>query len=98
MPLPRHGIAAVTLDDAILLPAGGTIQGLGPTVRVDRFVPRSIPGDANGDGVVDLRDLLLILANWGPCDPPPPAECPGDVDENGTVDTADILLVLANWE
>ena len=31
MAIPRHGIAAVTLDDRILTPGGGTIQGLQPT-------------------------------------------------------------------
>jgi hypothetical protein len=24
-----------------------------------------IPGDLNGDGVVDVFDLLTLLANWG---------------------------------
>ena len=26
------------------------------------------PGDLNWDGVVDVDDLLILLANWGPCD------------------------------
>jgi len=24
-------------------------------------------GDLNGDGVVDVSDLLILLSNWGPC-------------------------------
>ena len=24
-------------------------------------------GDINGDGVVNVPDLLQLLANWGPC-------------------------------
>ena len=53
-----------------------------------------LPGDANGDGVVDTDDLLLIISGWGPC---PPAPCPADVNGDGVVDTDDILLVIANW-
>jgi predicted outer membrane repeat protein len=25
------------------------------------------PGDTNGDGVIDIEDLLNMLGNWGPC-------------------------------
>ncbi len=42
MPIPRHGIAAVALDDRILLPAGGVVQGLVPTALVDSFVPTRV--------------------------------------------------------
>jgi hypothetical protein len=50
MPLPRHGIAAVALDDRILMPAGGVVQGLNPTNLVDAFTPLRLPGDGDGDG------------------------------------------------
>jgi hypothetical protein len=39
MALPRHGVAAVALDDRILVPAGGVVQGLQPTVSSDVFIP-----------------------------------------------------------
>ena len=51
-----------------------------------------VPGDVNGDGVVDVSDLLAIIAAWGPC-----KGCPEDLDGNGSVDVNDILLVLAFW-
>ena len=47
MPLPRHGVAAVALDDRILVPAGGTVQGLAPTARVDAFMPQQAPAPAD---------------------------------------------------
>jgi WD40 repeat protein len=56
----------------------------------------SAPGDVNGDGLVDMLDLLQVLADWGDC-PPPPVECPSDVNGDGVVDFLDLLLVLANW-
>jgi hypothetical protein len=53
-------------------------------------------GDLNDDGVVNVFDLLALLAVWGPC-PSPPAECPADLDGNGDVDVFDLLELLANW-
>jgi hypothetical protein len=59
----------------------------------DDNVP-NVPGDVDGDGVVNVADLLTLLASWGACDGPP---CPADFDNNGTVNVADLLTVLANW-
>ena len=54
------------------------------------FVAR---GDVNGDGVVDVTDLLMLLEQWGACDSP----CAADVDGSGDVDVNDALQVLADW-
>ena len=51
-----------------------------------------IPGDVDGDGDVDVEDILEILAQWL-CD----QDCSADVDGNGSVDVTDILLALANY-
>jgi hypothetical protein len=61
-----------------------------------------IPGDIDGDGDVDVSDLLSLLSEWGPCDPPctpgigTPA-CPADLNDDCDVDVSDLLLLLANW-
>jgi hypothetical protein len=55
-----------------------------------------IPGDANGDGSVDVDDLIAVILGWGPC-PKPPAECPADVNDSGTVDVDDLIMVILNW-
>ena len=50
-----------------------------------------IPGDVNGDSVVDIDDIFFILGHWGE---------PGgsaDANEDGTVDIDDIFFVLAHW-
>jgi len=52
---------------------------------------KDCPGDANGDGVVDLADLNLVLANFGQ------TTDQGDVNGDGVVDLADLNLVLANF-
>lgn len=53
--------------------------------------PEPCPGDANGDGAVDLADLNLVLANFGS------TTSDGDVNGDGVVDLADLNLVLANF-
>lgn len=47
--------------------------------------------DVNDDGVVDVLDLLDVLAFWGTAGPY------ADVNCDGIVDVLDLLDVLANW-
>jgi len=54
-----------------------------------------IPGDLDGDGSVGVLDLLMLLAEWGPCDKP--GDCPADLDNNNAVDVNDLLTLLASW-
>jgi hypothetical protein len=54
-----------------------------------------IPGDLNGDGVVDGADLLILLSAWGKCDDPD--ACQADLNNDGAVDGADLLILLSNW-
>lgn len=58
------------------------------------------PADLNGDGVVNVSDLLFVISNWGAC-PAPPAGCPADVapqpSGNGVVNVSDLLFVIQNW-
>ncbi len=53
------------------------------------------PGDLNGDGVVNVLDLLILLGAWGPCDEG--RDCPADLNEDGTVNVLDLLILLENW-
>ena len=57
--------------------------------------PRAILGDIDGDGTVGLSDLLILLADWGPCDDCD--DCPSDLDDDCTVGLSDLLILLANW-
>ena len=49
-------------------------------------------GDINGDGIVNVDDLLLVLGGWG-SNPGLPA----DLNNDGVVNVEDLLIVLANW-
>ncbi len=52
-------------------------------------------GDLDGDGHVGVKDLLILLGNWGPC--PPKGDCPADLDGDGSVGVKDLLILLGNW-
>ncbi|MHC4416113.1 MAG: M12 family metallo-peptidase [Planctomycetota bacterium] len=53
------------------------------------------PGDLDGDGVVGIADLLILLAAWGPC--PDCDNCPADLNGDCTVGIGDLLILLGNW-
>ena len=53
------------------------------------FVP--CPEDVNGDGTVDVLDLLAVIAAWGN------PGGPEDVNGDGTVDVLYLLAVISAW-
>ena len=53
------------------------------------------PGDVDGNGIVDVNDLLAVISAWGPC--PIPSNCPADLNHNGMVEVNDLLQVITNW-
>ncbi len=55
----------------------------------------AIPGDLNGDGAVNVIDLLILLEAWGPC--LNINNCPADLSGDGVVNVIDLLILLANW-
>ncbi len=50
---------------------------------------------SGGDGLVDVSDLLALLASWGEC--PADEPCPADLNGDGVVDVSDLLDLLGNW-
>ncbi len=48
--------------------------------------------DVNDDGVVDVLDLLAVLAAWGAT-----SDVPEDINGDGVVDVLDLLEVLSAW-
>ena len=55
------------------------------------FVPIGCPGDVNDDGLINLADLNIVLANFGL-----PGKI-GDATGDGLVNLADLNTVLANF-
>jgi len=60
--------------------------------------PPACPGDiAAPFGVVNVFDLLAMLASWGPCPPPCPPYCPADTNCDCVVNVFDLLDLLSSW-
>ena len=59
------------------------------------FAAASIPGDLNGDGVVNFADLNIVLSNFG--NTGEPGAVPGDANDDGVVNFADLNVVLTNF-
>jgi hypothetical protein len=63
-----------------------------PTVDIGAHEVPGCPGDASGDGVVDVNDISYVLFRLGdPCAYP---GCDGDVNGDGVVDVNDISAVV----
>jgi hypothetical protein len=53
-----------------------------------------IPGDANGDGMVDVGDLGILAANYGGTHKTWPL---GDFNKDGSVDVGDLGILAAHY-
>jgi hypothetical protein len=55
-----------------------------------------IPGDTNGDNVVDKEDAQMLATNWGRTDVT--RGClDGDFNDDGSVNVLDAAILAANW-
>jgi hypothetical protein len=57
----------------------------------------TIPGDLNGDCLVDILDIMLVASHWNTAagDPTYDARC--DLNGDARVDIVDIMMVAAQW-
>ena len=79
--------------------------GNGPYWQIDANLAYRITGtnepddidcpDTNGDGLVDVNDMLAVLESWGDC--PAEGSCLGDVNRDGVVNVNDTLMVIGRW-
>lgn len=68
---------------------------------------QGVTGDVNGDGVVNVDDLLLVINHWGPCSvnasasaagvPTVSTSCAADLNHDGVVNSIDLDIVTKNW-
>jgi hypothetical protein len=68
-------------------------QEVKPESNNQQVAPRDhCVGDLDGDNVVGVLDLLMMVSQWGPC-----GGCAADLTGDGRVDIYDVLILLANW-
>jgi hypothetical protein len=87
--LDELGCAVAVEGDTVLAGAwrhGGAFEMAGAA-----YVFGYCPGDANGDGSVDVTDLLTVIATWGA------SGGAADVDADGVVGLGDALTVIDRW-
>jgi N-acetylneuraminic acid mutarotase len=99
MPYEVATQAVSTVEGRIYLIGGSSTyppsQVLSTVWEYDPGLPVASP-DFNGDGLVDIKDLVRLIESWGQDDPivdiaPPPF---GD----GIVDALDLELLMSYWE
>jgi hypothetical protein len=91
----NEGVGALIAYNGQLV-AGGGFTTAGGLVSAG-WARWGLTGDIDGDGVVDMSDLLILAAAFG--------SVPGDTNWNpacdlgsyGVVNTQDLLMLAANW-
>lgn len=87
--LPPGDVANVVLSmasDSIVFQIGASVQLTAAPDVLD------VPGDATGDGMVGVDDLLALISQWGPC-----SGCSADFNGDGLVGVDDLLKILESW-
>ena len=76
--VPSFGVGDLWIDDFCLI--SGNVIGL-----------EACPGDATGDGYIDVDDVLYVISAWDTPDQD------ADFDNDGLVDADDVLILLSHF-
>jgi N-acetylneuraminic acid mutarotase len=95
MPTPRGALSTTALHDRIYVIGGVIASVYDVRSTVEEYIANPLVVDFNGDGVVDIKDLLRLVESWGQNDPavdiaPRPS---GD----GIVDATDLEILMGYW-
>ncbi len=98
--MTRHRIWLNWLDyeDKLSIDVDYGIDGsIDETIWIDNQLVPPCPADIDGDDIVNVTDLLLLLAQWGTTDPTKADITGPDGEPDGIVDVHDLLALLAAW-
>jgi hypothetical protein len=87
--------AAAISGNGDYIVGSGTLASNGETVGF--LLTAALPGDANGDGKVDINDLTIVLAHYGQTGMVWSQGQFVPFDDGGRVDINDLTIVLANY-
>ena len=79
------------INEADCSNVAGQWQGMDTLCENEDICSAPCPEDINGDGQINVTDLLEIVGAWGSNNPDL------DLDGSGIVDTPDLLAVIAAW-
>ena len=65
--------------------------------RISITVPAALVGDINGDGHVDVVDLLILAGSWATQTGQPGFDPACDLNSDGSVDVIDLLILADDW-
>jgi hypothetical protein len=83
-----------TISALVTLALGETNNGTSQLTYGTIIV--TVPGDINGDGIVNLKDLGLITGHWKQTVPPAPANA--DIMNVGVINLKDLGVVTGHWK
>jgi chitodextrinase len=75
--------------------ATGNTSGASSAIQATTLAgTAAIVGDLNGDGVVNIIDLSILLSHWGATHATPSE---GDLNGDGVVNIVDLSILLSHW-
>ena len=87
----EHGGSAIFLGFPVeAMPVDSRSQFMAVLIDWIGVPDTPCPADCNGDGLVNVSDMLAIIDAWGTS-----SGC--DVNGDGTIDVVDLLEVVGNW-
>jgi N-acetylneuraminic acid mutarotase len=96
MPTKRKALATATVNGKIYAIGGQPVAGWNATLSiVEEYQLTPPPPDFNGDGIVDIKDLLKLIESWGQHDPVV------DISPflgDGVVDVLDLEFLMSYWK
>jgi hypothetical protein len=79
-------------------PQSAALSSEAPTCGYGGVVNPSGSGDVNGDGHIDIRDIVTIGRYWLSDQGSDRYETDADLNDDGTVDIEDATIVGQNWQ
>ncbi|MBG83521.1 MAG: hypothetical protein CMJ40_03120 [Phycisphaerae bacterium] len=71
------------------------VPDTGATLCIEVEISYSgVSGDTNGDGLVNIEDLLKALDEFGECDK---CSCASDFNSDSQINVDDVLVVISGW-